>query len=149
MPEEETLRVTLVVLMPDCVTPSDHVIENGATPVSVALIVAELPAQIAVVPLTTADGCAFIVTTTVDEFVQPFAAVRSSYVPATVASIEACVATNAPSRYQLAVTPAGAVSVTLLPGQIAVEPDAVMVASGSGVTVTSTSCDCAGQPFAP
>ena len=63
MPEEETLRVTVVALMPDCVTPSDHVTENGAAPVSVALIVAELPAQIAVVPLTTAVGFAFTVMT--------------------------------------------------------------------------------------
>ena len=63
MPEEETLRVTLVALMPDCVNPSDHVIENGAVPVSVALIVVDAPAQIAVVPLTTAVGFALIVTT--------------------------------------------------------------------------------------
>jgi hypothetical protein len=52
----ETLRVTLLVLMPDCVTPSDHVIANGALPVSVAVIEAEPPVQIAALPLTTAVG---------------------------------------------------------------------------------------------
>jgi hypothetical protein len=57
----ETLRVALLVLIPDCVTPSDHVIANGATPVSVALIVVELPAQIAALPLTAAVGFALTV----------------------------------------------------------------------------------------
>src|SRR4051812_7061247 len=47
--------------MPDCVAPSDHVIVNGATPLSVAVIVVELPAQIAALPLTTAAGFALIV----------------------------------------------------------------------------------------
>ncbi|MCU1232007.1 MAG: hypothetical protein JWO97_4891, partial [Acidobacteria bacterium] len=57
----ETLRVTLVVLTFDCVTPSDQMIVNGATPLSVALIVVELPAQIAALPLTTALGFALTV----------------------------------------------------------------------------------------
>jgi hypothetical protein len=56
----ETLRV--IVPLPDCVTPSDQVIEIGAAPVSVAVIVAEPPAQIALVPLTTAVGFALTVT---------------------------------------------------------------------------------------
>jgi hypothetical protein len=57
----ETLRVTLVVLMPETVTPSDHVIANGATPLRVAVIVVELPAQIAALPLTTVVGLALTV----------------------------------------------------------------------------------------
>src|SRR5205085_1990609 len=54
----ETLRVGVVV-----VTPSLHVIENGAVPVSVAVIVVDAPAQIAALPLTTAVGFALTVTT--------------------------------------------------------------------------------------
>jgi hypothetical protein len=56
----ETVRV--IVPLPDCVTPSDHVTAKGAAPVSVAVIVAEPPAQIALVPLTTAVGFALTVT---------------------------------------------------------------------------------------
>ena len=52
----ETVRVTLVSFTSVCVRPSLHVIVNGPTPVSVAVTVAEPPAQIAVVPLTTAAG---------------------------------------------------------------------------------------------
>ena len=56
--------------------PSDQVIANGAVPVSVALIVAELPAQIAPLPVTAAVGVvlmAIVVSAEVD--VQPFASV--------------------------------------------------------------------------
>jgi hypothetical protein len=45
-----------------CVTPSDHVTLNGAQPLSDALTVDELPAQIVPPPLTAADGGVRIVT---------------------------------------------------------------------------------------
>jgi hypothetical protein len=71
-----TLRETVFALMFDCTRPSDHVTENGATPVRAALMVAEAPAQIEVVPETAAVGFAFTVTAVAaDVAVQPFAVV--------------------------------------------------------------------------
>src|SRR6185436_13268160 len=52
-----TAREASVPELMTCGTPSDHMMLNGAVPVSVALMVAEPPAQIAVVPLTAAAGC--------------------------------------------------------------------------------------------
>ena len=46
------------------------------------------------------------------------------------------------------VTPAGAVRVTLPPWQNVVGPDAVMVVSGSGFTVTFVAAEILLQPFA-
>ena len=57
----ETVRVALVVLMPFWVTPSDHVIENGATPVSVAVMVRAVDGQPLLLPLTVAVGRALTV----------------------------------------------------------------------------------------
>jgi hypothetical protein len=48
-----------------CVTLSDQVALNGAVPVSVAVIVAEAPGQIAPPPLTVAVGKDFTVTVAV------------------------------------------------------------------------------------
>jgi hypothetical protein len=51
-----TLRVAVVPLLIVWMFPSDQVTLHGAVPVSVAVIVAELPAQIAPPPLTAAFG---------------------------------------------------------------------------------------------
>jgi len=42
--------------MPDCVAPSDQVMENGAVPVSVAVIVRDVEGQPLLLPLTVAAG---------------------------------------------------------------------------------------------
>ena len=51
-----TLRDAVMPLLMVCVTLSDQVTVNGAVPVSAAVIVAEPPGQIAVVPPTVAVG---------------------------------------------------------------------------------------------
>ena len=51
-----TLRDAVVPLLMVCVTLSDQVTLNGAVPVSVAVIVADAPGQIAPPPLTAAVG---------------------------------------------------------------------------------------------
>src|SRR4051794_3563196 len=51
-----TLRDAVVPLLMVCVTLSNQVTLNGAVPVSVAVIVADSPAQIAPLPLTAAVG---------------------------------------------------------------------------------------------
>ena len=55
----ETLRDVLVPLVTTSVNPSDQVMFHGAVPVSDAVIVAELPAQIVALPLTLAVGTGF------------------------------------------------------------------------------------------
>ena len=57
-----TLRVAVVPDVIVCTKPSDQVRLNGAVPVSVALIVALLPAQIVPPPLTVAVGAEFTLT---------------------------------------------------------------------------------------
>jgi len=57
-----TLREAVVPLLIVCVTLSDQVTENGAVPVSAAVIVVEAPAQIVALPLTTAVGRGLTVT---------------------------------------------------------------------------------------
>jgi hypothetical protein len=56
-----TLRVAKLVATPVCVTPSDHVTFHGPVPVNTAVIIAELPLQITVEPLTTEVGRGFTV----------------------------------------------------------------------------------------
>ena len=57
----ETLRVAVVVAMPDCTMPSDQVMENGAVPASVAVIVRAVDGQPLLFPLTVAVGRALMV----------------------------------------------------------------------------------------
>ena len=64
--------------------------------------------------------------------------------PAAVTVMD-CEVTEVDQRYDI---PAGAVSVTLPPGQKVVEPLAVIVVGGNGLTVTVNGGDDAMQPAA-
>jgi hypothetical protein len=71
-----TLRDAVVPLLIVCVTLSDQVTLQGAVPVSVAVIDADPPGQMALEPLTDAVGFAFTVTAVgVDVALQPLALV--------------------------------------------------------------------------
>src|SRR5947209_7989986 len=67
----ETVREALVPLATFWLTPSDQLIANGAVPVSVAVIVAEEPAQIVPPPLTVAVGLALTVTVALPDELPP------------------------------------------------------------------------------
>ena len=58
-----TVRVAGLLTTPLWTTPSDQVTLQGALPLSAALIVVELPAQIVALPLTVATGNGLTLTT--------------------------------------------------------------------------------------
>jgi len=142
-----TLRVAGLLVTPVCVTASDHVMFHGPVPVSVAVSVVELPAQMVAVPVTVAVGNALTVITALPEVVPAQPA------PVTAVTVYVVVVVGFTLRVAgLLVTPSCwmpsdqvtfhgeipvsvAVSVVELPTQIVAVP--VTVAVGNGMTVTT------------
>jgi hypothetical protein len=153
-----TLRDAVVPLLMVCVTLSDQVTLNGAMPVSVAVIVADAPGQIAPPPLTVAVGSVFTVivaepldvpvqfASVIELIVYVFVAAGLTLREAVVPLLIVCVTLSD----QITVHGAVPVSVALIvaepPGQIAAVP--LTTAAGSARTVTAVGDEAALQPFA-
>jgi hypothetical protein len=91
-------------------------------------------------------GFAFTVTAVAgDVALQPFALVTVTVNEPEAVTLIDCVVAPFDHEYEL---PLDAVSVTEPPAQNVVGPEAVIVAAGSGLTVTFVAADVAVQPFA-
>ena len=138
-----------------CVTLSDQVTLHGALPVSAAVMVADPPGQIAVVPLTVAVGTVLMVTvaeplevpvqlaSVSDVTVYVFVAAGLTLRDAVVPLLMVWVTLSDQVTVKGAVPVSAAVIVAEPPGQNA--PPPLTAAAGSVRTVTETSGDVAGQ----
>jgi hypothetical protein len=117
----ETTRSANDAVIPLCVTPSDQITVNGATPVRSVRMVADPVPQYAADPLTTPVGRGSTVTTTGSEvFEHPEAFVMvTEYVPDCVTVMFAVVA---PLDQRYVPAPCDVPRVTLLPAQNVVAP---------------------------
>ena len=150
-----TLRDAVVPLLMVCVMLSDQVTLNGAVPVSVAVIVADAPGQIAPPPLTVAVGSVLTVivaepldvpvqfASVSDVTVYVFVAAGLTLRVAVVPLLMVCVTLSDQVTVHGAVPVSVAVIVAEPPGQIAPVP--LTVAVGSGRTVTATAGDVPAQ----
>jgi hypothetical protein len=144
----DTTRVAGEAVMPFCTKPSDQVRFHGAVPVSAAEMVAEPPAQTAVVPLTVTCGRGLLVSTSGSEVLEQPAAfvIVTQYVPGWVTLMLGVVAPVDQRWVHPVDCPEESVTVT--PSQKGLPPVTVIVGFAMAITETVWSADSFEQPFA-